>query len=525
MKLQNITRMSVAVCLMLLCIGYGVYSFWSLSVVEKRHDFNLYSLVPQDAIAVFETDKVATLVDDINQLHCSRDNHFLYVSELFVYLKNYLHTLVDDTPHGLSRQMNKMLISFHEPDTPLNQVLYFSLGTGDYELVESFVRKYSASAFPAKKFDYKGEEIRIYSLENGSFLSAYMTPDFLVLSFQKRLIEEVIDAHHNKKALSNLSSFAKMYDEMQGDVAATVYLRMKEVDMGSPTDDVRAQSNLGSWAEFDLALHEDAIYCSGISHSTSDSLQTFIDALLMQQPIEGFVGEKLPATTFFYNSCAISDRASMLGFMARQEYAKDNYPADIKQRDEKLLAFLNECASDYLYSCLFHAKDTSDVAPCAVLNIPLKDEVQAERRLQNLFPRTVSGCYVLPRNTVLTQITGITESAVHTYAAFCQGSLLLAPDVRSLNDYVEALEGGEVLSGHPFYEEATAGLSPHYHFMMLFDMETILHQPENYVRLIPKFFFRHAKFFRHFVLAIQFTCSEQVVYPNIVLLYKGEEVA
>ena len=109
--------------------------------MESQKDFNLYTLVPQSAMAVLETDRMAELVDGINQLSCSKDNHFLYASELFVYLKNYLHTLLDDTPHGLSKQMNKMLISFHEPDNPLNQVLYCSLGSGDYELVESFIRK------------------------------------------------------------------------------------------------------------------------------------------------------------------------------------------------------------------------------------------------------------------------------------------------------------------------------------------------------------------------------------------------
>lgn len=119
---------------------FGVYSFLRLNSVENRQDFNLYTLVPQDATAILETDRMADLVEDINELNCSKDNHFLYVSELFVYLKKYLYTLVEDTPHGLSKQMNKMLISFHEPDTPMNQVLYCSLGSGDYELVESLWR-------------------------------------------------------------------------------------------------------------------------------------------------------------------------------------------------------------------------------------------------------------------------------------------------------------------------------------------------------------------------------------------------
>ena len=57
--------------------------------------------------------------------------------------------------------------------------------------------------------------------------------------------------------------------------------------------------------------------------------------------------------------------------------------------------------------------------------------------------------------------------------------------------------------------------------MMMADMETVLRQPEKYVQLVPNFFFRQASFFRHFMLAVQFSCAEGVVYPNVVLLYKG----
>ena len=61
--------------------------------------------------------------------------------------------------------------------------------------------------------------------------------------------------------------------------------------------------------------------------------------------------------------------------------------------------------------------------------------------------------YMLPRNTVLTQLTGITESALHTYACFYKGTLLLAPDAQSLSAYVDALENGDVLDGTSVYEE------------------------------------------------------------------------
>ena len=544
MKLRLIIRIAVIVSIVLLCTGFGVYSFFRLNEVESQKDFNLYTLVPQSAMAVLETDRMAELVEGINQLSCSKDNHFLYASELFVYLKNYLHTLLDDTPHGLSKQMNKMLISFHEPDTPLNQVLYCSLGAGDYELVESFVRKYCSSTFPSKYFDYNGEEIRIYPMADGRFLAVYFTPDFLAVSFQKRLIEQVIDARRSRQSLMDMPSFRTMYAGKRNNVAATVYVRMKEVGMGKDTDGIRSQTRLGSWAEFDMKFNEEAVYCSGISHG-SDTTRTFINALRRQMPIKGFSGERLPASTFFYDQWAISDLEAMFGFTSRQEYAKATYSDYIKKRDEEWMDFMKEHAGESIMSCLFQSKDTTDRRPCAVMSVAVKDEAQAERYLQHLLyvtpkeedapavPRTSPGYrqypqarkyrqYMLPRNTMLTQLTGITESALHTYACFYKGALLLAPDAQSLSAYIDAVENKDVLGGTSVYEEGVGSLSPYYNFAMMVDMEEMMLQPETYVRLIPNFFFRQAKFFRHFVIGIQFTCTDGIVYPNLVLLYKGE---
>ena len=87
--------------------------------------------------------------------------------------------------------------------------------------------------------------------------------------------------------------------------------------------------------------------------------------------------------------------------------------------------------------------------------------------------------------------------------------------------YIDAMENEEVLDDIPLYEEGIGSLSPTYSFVMMVDMEKMVEQPETYVRLIPNFFFRQSNFFRNFMLAIQFTCTEGVVYPNIVLLYKG----
>ena len=67
MKLRLIIRIAVIVSIVLLCTGFGVYSFFRLNEVESQKDFNLYTLVPQSAMAVLETDRMAELVDGINQ--------------------------------------------------------------------------------------------------------------------------------------------------------------------------------------------------------------------------------------------------------------------------------------------------------------------------------------------------------------------------------------------------------------------------------------------------------------------------
>lgn len=129
-----------------------------------------------------------------------------------------------------------------------------------------------------------------------------------------------------------------------------------------------------------------------------------------------------------------------------------------------------------------------------MMSVPVKNVLQAERRLQSLLytsPKEVDAppvpqaypdyhlypkakgyrYYILPRNTLLTQLTGITESALYTYVCFYRGHLLMAPDVVSLTAYIDAMENEEVLDDIPLYEEGIGSLSPTYSFVMMVDME------------------------------------------------------
>lgn len=522
MTLRSFIRMSVTVSVVMLCVAFAAYSYLRLHAADRAKDFNLYTLVPSDVVAVMETERMADLIEEIDEMQCSKDGHFLYVSELFAYLKNYLTSWVDDAPHGLSKQMNKMLISFHQPDNALNQVLYCTLGAEDGSLVEAFIQKYASDSFPPKIFNYEGESIYIYPLSDGRFLAAYFTPDFLVVSFQKRLVEQVIDTYHSQKSLLTQPAFKRLYSGSHTHASATVYLRMRSVAMGKRADSIRVSAPLGSWAEFDLKFSERAIYCTGMSHG-SDSAFTFVNAMRRQEPIEGFYGCRLPSSTFFYNCWALSDKPSVFAFTSQQEYAKTAYADDVKDRDDEWKDFLATYGGDRVMSCLFLPKDTTDLYPCAVMRIPMLRVAEAEAYLRvhakSSFTQGLR-YFLLPNSTVLTQLTGITESAFTTVACFYKGNCLLAPDVRSLRAYVDALEHEEWLEGMPGYEEVAGSLSPVYNFVWMADMETMAGQPASYVRLMPSFFFQHIDFFRHFLVSVQFTCAEGVVYPNIVLLYK-----
>ncbi|WP_455587212.1 DUF3352 domain-containing protein [Bacteroides sp.] len=539
MKLRTLVKISITTSVALLCTAFAVFSFFKLSAAENKAEFDLYTLVPSTAVAILETDNMTALVQEIDKLGCSKDNHFLHISKVFSCLKKHLYTLLEDTPHGLSRQMSKVLLSFHEPDNDRNQVLYCALGSGDYELIGKFIKKYCSSTFPSKMFEYKGEEIRIYPLPDDDFLACYCTSDFLVVSYQKRLVEEVIDARLSGESLLADASFSGMCASGKKNVSATIYTRMNSLDMGKMTNGVHPQTALGGWTEFDMKLHGDAIYFSGVNHDT-DTCLTFMNMLRRQQALEGFPGEILPSSTFFFSQRSITDLQSMLDFSGADRVAEGMVHTDsLEVYDDAFLAYLKENVQHDIMTCLFAYNDTVS-RPAMVASLPVRDVIRAERMLKVLINNAsrekkdnavpaITLCYTslrtyplysLPYNTLFTQLTSVAPPALHTYACFYKGRLLLAPDAESLSGYLHSLDKGEVLDGTPEYKESVIGLSDVYNFMLVSDLGYMFTQPESYVRLLPNFFFRNSDFFRHFVLSAQFSCTDGIVYPNVVLQYK-----
>lgn len=537
MKFRLFIRTAIVISIALLCVGFAVFSYLQMNMVENKREFNLYTLVPEDAVAVLETDRMEELVSDINNLQCSKDNHFLYVSELFVCLKQCLHTLVGDTPHGFSRQMNKMLLSFHGPDDPLNQVLYCSLGGGDYELVNSFVRKYSPDVFASRNFEYQGEEIRIYPMPDGRFLSTFVKSDFLAVSFQKHLVEKVIDAWRGKRSLVKKPTFCATYKEGIHSATATVFARLDAVQMGRMNDSLGCRSYMGEWVEFGMEFKEKAVYCSGTC-MMPDSVRAKLHIACGQAPLEGFGGECLPASTFYYAQWALAD----VERMARMR-EKETQPVPVAEAtadyEEEWLDFLKEHSGTRFVRCFFLPEDSSKLSH-AVMCLPLHDERKAARALEKFSRAYQANCakeilsgwrrttgqmsmqrpYLLPCSAALMELVGKKELPACMFASLYRGRLLLSSQLESLQAYVDAMDRNEVLEGAPLYEEGIGSLSHTSHFVMMADVGALERLAEDDVRLIPTFFFQHARFFTHFVLFIQYSYLDNVASPNVVLLYK-----
>lgn len=525
-------RVSLIVCVVLLCTGFAVYSFMRLGTMNERRDLDLYTLIPQDVEAVFETERMAELIEGIDNMACSRGNHFLYASDLFSCVKRFLRVLMEEEPHGLSWKMNEMLISFHNPDLRNNQILYCRLGVEDRRLLESYISRYTVFGYSSKTFDYKGQVINIYPLSDGRFLAVWMKRDFLVVSFQKRLLEQVIDTWRQKTSLARLDVFRTASGGRREKGETVVYVRWKSSWASSAID-----ADKPLWLAFNLKFAEEGIYCAGVAYGDV-AAGTCHRAFLSSSPLENFQGDELPGSTFLYRTYALSEEKTEMECFLRLIKADSVYAATGRVAfDEALAKYFRQEAGSRLLSCSFLSGDSLDRQAGTVLSLPMRDAARAQGELHRLLYAVSRGrypfyksfalatgvpglrLYRLPRHCLTACLSGYGVSPSGACACFYRGRLLLSPDEQGLSAYITSLERNDVLGTMPSYVSATEKLAPAYHALVMADMGEVVSSSAHCGDLVPAFFLTHADFFRHFQLSIQLCCVEGTVYPNLVLLY------
>ncbi|MDO4180260.1 MAG: hypothetical protein Q4D36_03105 [Bacteroidales bacterium] len=257
MRLRTIAKLGMVLSVVLFCTAVGFYGFTKLSMTDKSKDINLFSLVPADGcIGVLESDNISFFLNEVSQQNYSEElSHFRFPG-LFNYVLGGLNEYTTNTAHGLSSKMNHVLVSFHVSGSSRDQVVYFRMGDSDGATLNNMLQAYAPQGFAPKKEKYKGKQIYIYPLADGDFLAVYSEAGFFAASYQKNLIEQVIDAKEDKeKALLSDPVFSEIMQKKKSHKFLTLYGRTSSMPF--------LQSNTRCWSEFDFHLNSDVVYLAG----------------------------------------------------------------------------------------------------------------------------------------------------------------------------------------------------------------------------------------------------------------------
>lgn len=253
MRLKTVVKLGTVISVLLFCVAVGYYAFMQLDMAGRSRDINLYSLVPSDCSAVLESDDISAYLNEWSDLNYGAELERFQFPGLFSFIIGGLTEYTSENAHGLSSQMNRLMVSFHAPYGPRDQVVYFQMGAADETLLADMLREYMPGHFLPKEEEYRGEKIVVYPLNHEEYLSVYTESGFLAVSYQKLLIEKVIDAKLDENSLKEDVVFSEILKRKK-----TRFLTLYTYGSLMP-----AMPDWLCWKEFDFHLNSDVLYLTG----------------------------------------------------------------------------------------------------------------------------------------------------------------------------------------------------------------------------------------------------------------------
>ena len=255
MQIRSVIKLGVVLSVVLFCIGIAFYGFARLSMADKENRVDIFEFVPKDCAGILETDNIDNFMHVFSQAAYSSQLDTLHRAGLMNDILSDLSRYSSAAAHGLSYQMNHVVISFHRPHTAMDVVAYFRIGKeGKHQLIEAVKGKHGADFIP-KKETYRGKKIEIYPLSSTKYLSVYTTDGLVVVSYQKKLIEQVIDAVKDNSSLREDSVFTSIHHTQPASFI-TIYGR-------TPSVPFLGKESCHSWSEYDIHLNSVVFYLSG----------------------------------------------------------------------------------------------------------------------------------------------------------------------------------------------------------------------------------------------------------------------
>lgn len=272
MQIRSVIKLGVVLSVVLFCIGIAFYGFARLSMADKENRVDIFEFVPKDCVGILETDNIDNFMHVFSQAAYSSQLDTLHRAGLMNDILSDLSRYSSAAAHGLSYQMNHVVISFHRPHTAMDVVAYFRIGKeGKHQLIEAVKGKHGADFIP-KKETYRGKKIEIYPLSSTRYLSVYTTDGLVVVSYQKKLIEQVIDAVKDNNSLREDSVFTSIHHPQPASFI-TIYGR-------TPSVPFLGKESCHSWSEYDIHLNSEVFYLSGqMKEEQADCLDRMLQAV------------------------------------------------------------------------------------------------------------------------------------------------------------------------------------------------------------------------------------------------------
>ena len=272
MQIRSVIKLGVVLSVVLFCIGIAFYGFARLSMTDKENRVDIFEFVPKDCAGILETDNIDNFMHVFSQAAYSSQLDTLHRAGLMNDILSDLSRYSSAAAHGLSYQMNHVVISFHRPHTAMDVVAYFRIGKeGKHQLIEAVKGKHGADFVP-KKETYRGKKIEIYPLSSTRYLSVYTTDGLVVVSYQKKLIEQVIDAVKDNNSLREDSVFTSIHHTQPASFI-TIYGR-------TPSVPFLGKESCHSWSEYDIHLNSEVFYLSGqMKEEQADCLDRMLQAV------------------------------------------------------------------------------------------------------------------------------------------------------------------------------------------------------------------------------------------------------
>lgn len=272
MQIRSVIKLGVVLSVVLFCIGIAFYGFARLSMADKENRVDIFEFVPKDCAGILETDNIDNFMHVFSQAAYSSQLDTLHRAGLMNDILSDLSRYSSAAAHGLSYQMNHVVISFHRPHTAMDVVAYFRIGKeGKHQLIEAVKGKHGADFVP-KKETYRGKKIEIYPLSSTRYLSVYTTDGLVVVSYQKKQIEQVIDAVKDNNSLREDSVFTSIHHTQPASFI-TIYGR-------TPSVPFLGKESCHSWSEYDIHLNSEVFYLSGqMKEEQADCLDRMLQAV------------------------------------------------------------------------------------------------------------------------------------------------------------------------------------------------------------------------------------------------------